>query len=24
MKTPQQTIAENLRKLEDEGYQFIP
>jgi hypothetical protein len=24
MKTPQETIAENLRKLEDEGYQFIP
>jgi DNA-binding PadR family transcriptional regulator len=24
MKTPEQTVVENLRKLEDEGYQFIP
>jgi hypothetical protein len=24
MKTPQQAVLENLRKLEDEGYQFIP
>jgi len=24
MKTPEQTVEENLKKLEDEGYQFIP
>ena len=24
MKTPEQSLQENLRKLEDEGYQFLP